>query len=83
MSEESEREAYELRVYERQCFEKQQEEAMIDAMNEDASRRLARYDEMFALLKEVANDGWFSHKDLHDRLQAFLAAEPKKGDGGR
>ena len=43
---------------------------------EDA-RRLARYDEMFSLLKEAANDGWFSNKDLHDRLQAFLAAEGK------
>ena len=43
---------------------------------EDA-RRLARYDEMFSLLKEAANDGWFSNKDLHDRLQAFLADEGK------
>ena len=43
---------------------------------EDA-RRLARYDEMFSLLKEAANDGWFSNKDLHDRLQTFLAAEGK------
>ena len=46
------------------------------AAEEDA-RRLARYDEMFSLLKEAANDGWFSNKDLHDRLQAFLAAEGK------
>ena len=46
------------------------------AAEEDA-RRLARYDEMFSLLKEAANDGWFSNKDLHDRLQTFLAAEGK------
>ncbi len=50
--------------------------ATLSAMQEDA-RRLARYDEMFSLLKEAANDGWFSNKDLHDRLQAFLAAEGK------
>lgn len=43
----------------------------------EATRRLARYDEMFSLLKEAANDGWFSNKDLHDRLQTFLAAEGK------
>lgn len=50
--------------------------ATLSAMQEDA-RRLARYDEMFSLLKEAANDGWFSNKDLHDRLQTFLAAEGK------
>ena len=50
--------------------------ATLSAMQEDA-RRLACYDEMFSLLKEAANDGWFSNKDLHDRLQAFLAAEGK------
>lgn len=50
--------------------------ATLSAMQEDA-RRLARYDEMFSLLKEAANDGWFSNKDLHDRLQAFLADEGK------
>ena len=50
--------------------------ATLSVMQEDA-RRLARYDEMFSLLKEAANDGWFSNKDLHDRLQAFLAAEGK------
>ena len=44
---------------------------------EETARRLARYDEMFSLLKEAANDGWFSNKDLHDRLQAFLAAKGK------
>ena len=43
----------------------------------EPARRLARYDEMFSLLKEAANDGWFSNKDLHDRLQTFLAAEGK------
>jgi len=81
MSEESEREAYELRVYERQCFEKQQEETMIDAMNEEAARRLARYDEAVRLLRECGL--YTDNAEFDNKVIAFLAAEPKEGEGGQ
>ena len=69
--------AYEERREDERRQEREREEACREELEQEDARRLARYDEMFSLLKEAANDGWFSNKDLHDRLQAFLAAEGK------
>lgn len=49
---------------------------------EDA-RRLARYDEAVRLLREAREGSDLISFSLTDRIEAFLAAEPKVGEGGR
>ena len=78
MSEESERDAYEQQRYEQYCYDKQQEEAALEAAREEDERRLARYDEAVSLLLDSRHlEGnafpaiWRAARD------AFLAAEPK------
>jgi len=84
MSEESEREAYEQQRYEQYCYDKQQEEAALEAAQEEDARRLARYDEATLLVNLLlsvvaAENTGGQYYDLIDRAEAFLAAEPKEG----
>jgi len=47
----------------------------------DGARRLARYDEAVRLLRECGL--YTDNSDFDNKVIAFLAAEPKEGEGGR
>ena len=57
--------------------------ALMEAERAEDARRLARYDEAIRLLREAREGSDLISFSLTDRIEAFLAAEPKVGEGGR
>jgi len=54
--------------------------ALMEANEAEKARRLARYDEAVRLLRECGL--YTDNSDFDNKVIAFLAAEPKKGEGG-
>jgi hypothetical protein len=73
---EAQRLAYEERLEDERRQDREREDAYRESLEEEDARRLDRYDEAIRLLRLAK----FEKEHWHE-ADAFLAAEPKEGEG--